>query len=85
MLNDANLGNTTLSSAETQLINAAQNRQVGVTSNYTLEDQDCDNIKSIRTSIEECLQIFQVALNKRDNLTLLSAKNTVILKLRFEF
>ncbi len=64
MLNNANLWDTTLSSAKIQLINAAQLRQVGVTRNYTLEVQDCDNLKSIKTSIEECLQIFQVALNE---------------------
>ncbi len=45
---NANLGDTTLSSAKIQLINAAQSRQVGVTRNYTLEDQDCDNLKSIK-------------------------------------
>ncbi len=78
MLNNAKLGDTTLSSAQIQRINAAQSRQVGVTRNYTLEDQDCDNLKSIRTSIEKCLQIFQVALNEGDNLTLLSAKDAVV-------
>ncbi len=49
LLNNANLGDTTLSSAKIKLINAAQSRQLGVTRNYTLEDQDCDNLKSIRT------------------------------------
>ncbi len=66
MLNNANVGDTTLSSARIQLINAAQSRQVGVARNYTLEDQDCDILKSIKTSIEECLQIFQIALNEGD-------------------
>ncbi len=55
MLKNANLGDTTLSSAKIQLINVAQSCQATVTRNYTLEDQYCDNIKSIRTSIEECL------------------------------
>ncbi len=49
-----------------------------MTRTYTLEDPDCDNLKSIRTSIEECIQIFQVALKERDNLTLLSAKDAVV-------
>ncbi len=46
--------------------------------NYTLKDQDCDNLTSIRTSFEKCLQIVQVALNEGDNLTLLSAMDAVL-------
>ncbi len=60
------------------MINAAQSRQVGVMRTYILEDQDCDNLKPIKTSIEECLQIVQVALNEGDNLTLLRAKDAVV-------
>ncbi len=63
MLNNANLGDTTLSSAKIQLINAAQGRDIGVTRKYNLEDQDRDKLKWITTSIEFCLQIFQVPLN----------------------
>ncbi len=46
--------------------------------NYTLEDRDCDNFKSIKTSTEECLQIFQTAVNEGDELTLPSARDAVL-------
>ncbi len=52
MLNSAYLEDT---SPKIQLISVAQSRQVGVMRNYALEDQDCDNLKSIKISIEECL------------------------------
>ncbi len=42
-----------------------------------MEDQDWDNRKSIKHSMEEYLQIFQTALNEGDDLTLLSAKDAV--------
>ncbi len=58
MLDNANLFETTLSSAKIQLINAAESRQVGVNRNYSLDDQDCDSLKSIKQSIDECFQIF---------------------------
>ncbi len=78
MLNNANLGGTTLSSAKIQLNNAAQSRQVVVMGNYALEDQDCDNLKSIKISIDEFLQIFQTAVNEGDKLTLRSARDAVV-------
>ncbi len=46
--------------------------------NYTLVDKDCDNLKSIKTSIEECLQIFQTGVNEGDELRLPSAKDAVV-------
>ncbi len=67
LLNNANVGDTALSSAKIQLINAAQSREVGVIRNYTLEDQDCDNIKSIKISIEECLQTSRPPSTKETN------------------
>ncbi len=78
MLNNANLGDTRLPSAKIQLINVAQSLQVGVMRNYTLENPHCDNLKSIKTSIEECLQIFQTAVNEGDELTLPSARNAAV-------
>ncbi len=46
MLKNTNIGDTTLSSSKTQLINAAESRQAGTTRNYVLDDMDCDNLKS---------------------------------------
>ncbi len=55
-LNNANIVEYMPSSAKIQLINAAQSRQVGVMRKYTMEDKDCDNLKSIKQSIDKCLQ-----------------------------
>ncbi len=78
MLNNANLGDTTLSSAKIQLINAAESRQSGITRNYVLDDVDCDNLKSIKESVSQCLQIIDLALNEGDELTLAGAKDGIV-------
>ncbi len=79
MLNNANLGETTLSNAKIQLINAAESRQSGITRNCVLDDVDCDNLKSNKESVAQCLQIIDLALNEGNELTLAGAKNGIVI------
>ncbi len=39
-----------------------------------LDDVDCDNLKSIKGIVSQCLQIIDLALNEGDELTLADAK-----------
>ncbi len=70
MLNNANLGETTLCSAKIQLINAAKSREVlSINRNYLLDDKNCDDVKSLKKNLLESLQIFQSAENEGENIT----------------
>ncbi len=43
-----------------------------------MEDQDCDNLKSINTSIGGCLQILQTSVNEQNELTPSIARDVVV-------
>ncbi len=65
MLNNANLDEATLSIAKIEFINAGESRQDGTTRNYDLDDMGCDNLKSIKDSIAQCLQIIRPGSRRR--------------------
>ncbi len=56
------------------MINAAEIRQSGITRNYVLDGVDCDNLKSVKESVAQCLQLIDLALNEGNELTLAGAK-----------
>ncbi len=46
--------------------------------NYVLGDVICDNLKYIKDSIAQCLQITDLALVEGDHLTLADAKDGIV-------
>ncbi len=60
LLNNANLGETTLSSAKIQLINAANFRDSqSANKNCLLEDQDFNDLDYLAENLNQALQVFQ--------------------------
>ncbi len=70
LLNNANLGETTLCTPKIQLISAAKSREaLSLNRNYLLDDKNCEDLKSIKKNLLESLQIFQSAETEGNNIT----------------